>query len=247
MTKTRLVLFDAFSTLLVPRLPVYVQYSQTFKPYLGTLEPSAIKTSFKAALRQLQMDNPAYKSGAEAWWGEVVRRTAIGAGADPADVDKHLGKIVPRLLTRFSSKEGYRLFDDSLPCLRDLKELDVRTGLVSNTDSRMHLVIGDLGIASYLDPVLLSEEQGVEKPSKEIFQRACHIAGVQLDEVLHVGDELKADYYGAKKVGISALLVRRRGADGENEMKEDEEDLSRVDVVSGLGEVVEWVKQKNNA
>lgn len=43
----RLVLFDAFSTLLVPRLPVYVQYSQTFEPYLGTLEPEKLKESFK--------------------------------------------------------------------------------------------------------------------------------------------------------------------------------------------------------
>lgn len=43
----RLVLFDAFSTLLVPRLPVYVQYSQTFEPYLGVLEPDKLKRSFK--------------------------------------------------------------------------------------------------------------------------------------------------------------------------------------------------------
>lgn len=48
MSKIRLVLFDAFATLLIPRLPVYVQYSQTFEPYLGTLEPSAIKSSFKS-------------------------------------------------------------------------------------------------------------------------------------------------------------------------------------------------------
>ena len=109
MTKIRLVLFDAFSTLLVPRLPVYVQYSQTFEPYLGTLEPNVIKSSFKSgacirphslptnsgnrylkqvvfcyvALKELQTDKPAYQSGADAWWSEVIRRTAIGAGADP--------------------------------------------------------------------------------------------------------------------------------------------------------------------
>lgn len=47
MPKIRLVLFDAFATLLIPQLPVYIQYSQTFEPYLGTLEPDAIKASFK--------------------------------------------------------------------------------------------------------------------------------------------------------------------------------------------------------
>lgn len=53
-------------------------------------------------------------------------------------------------------------------------------------------VVTDLGLLPYLDPLLLSEEQGVEKPSLEMFQRACRVAGVQPGEVLHVGDELKA-------------------------------------------------------
>ncbi|KAI0344604.1 HAD hydrolase subfamily IA REG-2-like protein [Trametopsis cervina] len=246
MAKIRLVLFDAFSTLLVPRLPVYVQYSQTFEPYLGALDPGAIRRSFKSALRQLQTEKPAYKSGADAWWGEVIRSTAIGAGAEPSIVDKHLGDIVPRLLLRFSSKEGYRLFDDSLPCLQALKDMNIRTGLVSNTDARMRSVVSDLGISSYLDPVLLSEEQGVEKPSVEIFQRACTLGGAEIDEVVHVGDELKADYRAAKECGLSALLVRRSGKDGEAEMKEEGEDLSQVNVIASLQEVVEWVKQKNS-
>lgn len=53
-------------------------------------------------------------------------------------------------------------------------------------------VLADLGISSYLDPVLLSEEEGVEKPSLQIFLRACQRAGIERDEVLHVGDELEA-------------------------------------------------------
>lgn len=241
----RLVLFDAFSTLLVPRLPVYVQYSQTFEPYLGVLEPDKLKRSFKIALKQLQEEKPAYQHGAEGWWGEVIRRTAIGAGADPSAVETSLDKIVPRLLRRFSGKEGYRLFDDTNPCLQSLKAMNIKTGLVSNTDTRMRSVIEDLGISSFLEPVLLSEEQGVEKPSLQIFLRACELAGVQRDEVLHVGDELKADYYGAKACGLSALLVRRPGADGEAEMKEPDENLSEVEVVQSLTDVAEWVKRRN--
>ncbi|EKM54098.1 uncharacterized protein PHACADRAFT_122837 [Phanerochaete carnosa HHB-10118-sp] len=242
----RLVLFDAFSTLLVPRLPVYVQYSQTFEPYLGVLEPERLKISFKIALKQLQNEKPAYQHGAQGWWGEVIRRTAIGAGADSSAVEQSLDRIVPRLLGRFSGKEGYRLFDDSVPCLRSLKADNIKTGLVSNTDTRMRLVIEDLGISPFLDPVLLSEEERVEKPSLQIFLRACDLAGVQRDEVLHVGDELRADYYGAKTCGLSALLIRRPGTDGEAEMKEPNEDLSGVEVVPSLIEVTEWVKRKNN-
>lgn len=71
------------------------------------------------------------------------------------------------------------------------------TSCVPNSSSTAHRVnagsvIADLGISSYLDPVLLSEEEGVEKPSLQMFLRAWERAGVSRDEVLHVGDELKA-------------------------------------------------------
>lgn len=43
----RAVFFDALATLVAPRLPIYVQYSQTFEPYLGALDPDLLKKSFK--------------------------------------------------------------------------------------------------------------------------------------------------------------------------------------------------------
>ena len=38
----------------------------------------------KKALKSLQSEKPAYqgKDGARGWWSEVIRMTAIGAGAD---------------------------------------------------------------------------------------------------------------------------------------------------------------------
>jgi hypothetical protein len=40
------------------------------------------------ALRQLQAEKPAYRgeSGAEGWWSEVIKRTALGAGGDPQGI-----------------------------------------------------------------------------------------------------------------------------------------------------------------
>ena len=45
----KLVTFDALHTLLTPRRPIYVQYSQVFSPYLGVLSPESLKCSFKAS------------------------------------------------------------------------------------------------------------------------------------------------------------------------------------------------------
>jgi hypothetical protein len=48
--RIRLVTFDALYTLLTPRLPIHVQYAQTFAPFLGELEPESIRRSFKTGL-----------------------------------------------------------------------------------------------------------------------------------------------------------------------------------------------------
>ena len=37
-------------TLISPRKPICVQYSEVFAPYLGTLDPDALSKSFKAGL-----------------------------------------------------------------------------------------------------------------------------------------------------------------------------------------------------
>ena len=169
----RLVTFDALHTLITPRKPIHVQYAEVFGPYLGTLPPDAIARSFKLgapfsiyssswqdlgsvflALRKLQAERPSYRAGVERWWSEVVSRTAVGAGADPQAVQRHLDTIVPSLMKRFSSREGYRLFDDTLPTrassiallltpqlihstVRTLREMGVRTGLITNSDARI--------------------------------------------------------------------------------------------------------------
>ncbi len=80
----RLVTFDALFTLINLREPAHVQYARAFRPYLGELDPDAVKSSFKGALAALQKERPAYDSGSTAWWSEVIRRTALGAKADSA-------------------------------------------------------------------------------------------------------------------------------------------------------------------
>lgn len=58
---------------------------------------------------------------------------------------------------------------------------------------------------------------------------------------------MSRDYNGAKACGLSALLLRRHGVDGEAEMKEEGEDLSGINVVPSLLHVVEWVKAENKS
>lgn len=51
-------------------------------------------------------------------------------------------------------------------------------------------VLEDLNVLRLLQPALFSEEEGIEKPSPEIWQRALHRAGLEAKEAIHVGDNL---------------------------------------------------------
>ncbi|KAJ7497390.1 HAD hydrolase subfamily IA REG-2-like protein [Mycena latifolia] len=246
--RIRLVTFDVLHTLVTPRYPIHVQYARAFEPYLGPLDPQALKRSFSIALRQLQAEKPVYGDDPSQWWSDVIRRTALGAGGEPKVLDASLPEIVPRLMASFSSKEGYKAFDDSFPVLHALhNDLRVRTAVVSNADSRMLSVLKDLTFPAYLSPIVLSESEGIEKPSPEIFLRTLQRINSELEkpiappECVHVGDEFECDYNGARNVGMNALLLERPGA------AEDQRGFASgqsVHIVKDMREVLEWVRER---
>lgn len=82
----RLVTFDVLYTIIFPRTPIHIQYARHFEPHIGRLDPDKIKSSFPIALKQVQKERPAYEKGTNAWWIEVIRRTAVSAGADEAGI-----------------------------------------------------------------------------------------------------------------------------------------------------------------
>lgn len=126
-------------------------------------------------------------------------------------------------------------------------EMGVATAVVSNGDSRIRSVIQDLGFPSYLCPIVLSEEEGIEKPCREIFERTLALFAkkgtvLKPDECLHVGDELVCDFQGASEAGIQGLLLIRTGLDGEQAQKEPDESLESIVVIENLEAVISFVK-----
>jgi len=210
MPPVRLVLFDVLYTLIKPWRPIAAEYAAVFSSYLGPIPETAVARSFPQALREMKESKPAYAGGREAWWGEVIRRTAIGAGGDPQDVEKDLPVMRQILMDTFRTSKGYKPYRDVIETLDALKRDGIKMGIVSNSDSRMHDVLRHLRISKYMDVIVLSEEESVEKPSPILWQIACERAGVAISrDVLHVGDELVADFRGAKDAGLDAILLRR--------------------------------------
>ncbi len=103
-------------------------------------------------------------------------------------------------------------FPDALPTLDWLRAEGYRTALVSNTPVPLG-ASWQTRMAPWFDAIVLSREVGHVKPHEAMFRDALRRLGVLPSMVLHVGDQLVADVFGAKALGMrAALLVRGESA-----------------------------------
>lgn len=106
--------------------------------------------------------------------------------------------------------------------LLDVLRGSVRTGLCSNfSHSETAQEILDASrFTERLDAVVVSDALGLRKPHPRIFEAVMSRLEVGPDEVLHVGDSLRADVGGAAALGIRTAWVTRRIRDPEVRLAE---------------------------
>lgn len=92
-----------------------------------------------------------------------------------------------------------------------------RLALVSNTGmdngTAMRPTLDSLGILGQVTQALFSSDEGVAKPNPLIYQRLCDLMQVEPHEILHIGDNVRADYKGARAAGCQALVFAPGGSE----------------------------------
>jgi putative hydrolase of the HAD superfamily len=104
-----------------------------------------------------------------------------------------------------------RLFDDASSTIRRLRSAGLRLGIVTDgftTVQRRKLRRHRLD--ARVDFVLISEEVGLFKPDKALFEVALARAGVTAQQALFVGDTPSRDIDGARSAGLHAVLIDPR-------------------------------------
>lgn len=128
----------------------------------------------------------------------------------PLATDNLPNGLIPELLKRFSSAEGYKLYPDVSPLFQALRlrkknsssPSRVLVGILTNSDDRVPSILASLGlqvgpwrhgleaeishdkskICNDIDFVALSYDIGFEKPHKRIFDAAKKMATSSEDE-----------------------------------------------------------------
>lgn len=85
--------------------------------------------------------------------------------------------------------------------------------------------------------VITSEEVRSYKPRKEMFLEGLHRTGLKPDEVLHIGDSIVNDVYGAMQYGLDAVWLNRAG-------KDNQKSIHPTYIYSDLNAVTEMMKSQ---
>ncbi|BCL80169.1 HAD family hydrolase [Ktedonobacteria bacterium brp13] len=123
---------------------------------------------------------------------------------------KDLGRDDPELAVRLTACYlEYRftaipLYPDVIPALSALRG-KYRLGLVTNGNTYPERC----GLPETFAFTVFAQDHGVQKPQPQFYEWALSEASALPHEIIHVGDSLRNDVYGAQAVGIRTIWVNR--------------------------------------
>jgi len=167
-------------------------------------------------------------------------------------VTKSSVKIKREWINEFSSAYISPLFEvppylnpDAEQVLTELKEKNMHVGLICNTGrtpgSGLRRFLQKDKVSKYFDLMLFSDEVGIRKPDPKIFHMFTTKLNLNPYEVVHVGDNLKSDVWGAKEAGFKALYFSTEV--GRDKVAESDA-TSLVSISRKLGDLKDIVPDK---
>jgi putative hydrolase of the HAD superfamily len=210
LSRPKVIFFDAGHTLLQPRPSVERRYVETAASYGVQADAELVRQRFSLLWRSERegRERALYRTDpaeTRRFWRDFVFQVFEPWMKECRDFETFFNE----LYEAFSRGSAWHLFDDVLPCLERVHSLGYSSGVISNWDRRLRGLLGTMGLASEFETILVSAEEGYEKPAPVIFERALERCGVEPAEALHVGDSFDDDVRGACGAGLLAAHLDR--------------------------------------
>jgi putative hydrolase of the HAD superfamily len=102
-----------------------------------------------------------------------------------------------------------RIIDGVFEVLDAIRKEGYRIGMIANGDSTdCWNIIEATGLHNYFGAIVISEEVGIEKPDKKIFEIALAKLDVKPENAVMVGNRIDADIIGANRFGMKSVWFR---------------------------------------
>jgi putative hydrolase of the HAD superfamily len=149
-------------------------------------QPGGLTTYLRAVLARLQP-----VAGAGPQRVEALARELSGVLCPPGQANRLWSWVMPGVVEALEAFRG----------------LGLQLVAVSNSDGTAEQSLREAGLRPYFAAVIDSTRVGFAKPDPRIFELALRASGAERDRTLHVGDMYHADVIGARRAGITAVLL----------------------------------------
>ncbi|MBQ9073475.1 MAG: YjjG family noncanonical pyrimidine nucleotidase [Muribaculaceae bacterium] len=141
---------------------------------------------------------------------ERFRRVLTDHGYTDSEARKLSPQLSDLYLDRLASLD--RLVSGALPLLDHLRQKGYRLGVISNGFHEVQFrKMQSAGITHYFDTVVLSDDIGVNKPDRRIFDHALRKTSGIADRTLIIGDNPSTDIAGGLNAGWHAICFNQNG------------------------------------
>ncbi|WP_318435000.1 5-amino-6-(5-phospho-D-ribitylamino)uracil phosphatase YigB [Photobacterium leiognathi] len=194
----RALTFDLDDTLYDNR-PVISRVEQAVILWLSKILPSHLTLDVNSWLKlqqQLATIDPMLKHNGREWRRRTLKigLMQLGFRLNEAEVLAQQGlDVATKIRNQIDIPDETHIV---------LKTLSAHFPLIALTNGDVD--VDKIGLAQYFVEVYHSGRDGLSKPEPDLFNLAKQKLQLSAENILHVGDHLKADVYGAKQCGFQA-------------------------------------------
>lgn len=204
----RAVIFDAVGTLIHPEPSAAAAYAVVGRRWGSRWTEADLRGRFREAFRHEETADAAAgwrtdERREEQRWRRIVA-TVLDDVRDPE-------ACFQELFEHFARPESWRITPEAPATLAALAERGYQLGIASNYDYRLRRVVAGWPALTAVPHLIISSEVGWRKPGQQFFQQACSLLDTPPEQVLHIGDDARNDFDGARAAGLMALLYDSSG------------------------------------
>jgi len=186
--------------------PIITKAEADFFTYLTTTYPKLTELTEKKwhLYKNLMVkETPSLRHDVSLWRKEILKRVMVVYGMTMLDAIKH---------SELAFQEFLRLRSDfSVPqkSIDLLKQLSLHYPVVAITNGNVN--VKQIGLHDSFEFILKAGDGFNSKPHVDLFQQAALKLDIAMSDILHIGDHLITDVYGAQNNNAQAVWFNPNG------------------------------------
>ena len=187
--------------------PVIKKAEEDFMLYLTSTYPQLEQLDVRKwnlYKNLLAEENPTLKHDVSLWRKEIIKRVMVVYGIAMVNAIEYSEVALQKFLALRSD------FSVPIESIKLLEELALSFPVIAITNGNVD--VEKIGLADKFQFVLKAGDGFNSKPDIALFQQAALQLGIEVKDILHVGDHLISDVYGAQNNNAQAVWFNPNGA-----------------------------------